>query len=634
MKSIPMKSQRTFPWAKASPIIAGCLSLAGLLLYAGLSWGHAHGQVSVIDEGLYLYKGLLFAAGEFKPFQDFGPLTNHMPLSFLIPGYVQRLFGPGIRTGRMMAIALGLLMLIGLWLVTKRLAGHWWAGAAIWTVTTNSALIKVYSQAISQVLVACMLVWVLVLITGRGRSLWQILLGVLLASLLFLTRINMAPVLPLVIAYVFWQYGKKPGLIALLLGSTAVIIGHAAYWPDILKLWAKWIPEAISPFLNAYRLPTGVIPFWNPSMGLSNRIGSLRLSLQMHFIPFVGAFGATFFLALKSYRSKDRQDIRSGWLIVSLFLILFLAHALASLGLNYCVYCLRNYLAFFSPIGLILLGIFGRKAASIVPKSTSMRLIVSLMVVPFLLGFPLGPRLSETLLETDVTRISALSLQPGTHKLSVLLENYFGLTGVALDRIGQFMIYAMLILIPLIAVIVSRFFSKRDRQPDKLAVNSLIPGLVALFVLEIGMANAYFGTGYYDYDCGEDVIKANEDVGEYLDEKVPEESTVYWGVGRSPVPLLYLSNRDVFPSQLNGDYTYMLSGDSGVLEKFGYWDSRLAESWLLEADYVLVEERVYSDLFSFGFDREHYDEITPTPRTDPCRKDSAIMIFRDLDGLE
>ena len=72
------------------------LALLGGLAYLIHAWGHVHGQVSVIDEGLYLFKGFQFALGNYQPFQDYGPLTNHMPLSspggcklFLVLDFVQ-----------------------------------------------------------------------------------------------------------------------------------------------------------------------------------------------------------------------------------------------------------------------------------------------------------------------------------------------------------------------------------------------------------------------------------------------------------------------------------------------------------------------------------------------------------------
>jgi hypothetical protein len=330
----------------------------------------------------------------------------------------------------------------------------------------------------------------------------------------------------------------------------------------------------------------------------------------------------------ESWRNK------SGWLFVSLFGILFIAHTAASLGFNYCVYCLRNYMAFFSPIGLILLGMFGRKIGKFNSLGKVLLLLLALMLIPFSLGFTLGDKLTENLLSIDVTKIKAMLPQSGTYQLHLLLENKFALPIDRLQIAGQGLIYALLIIVPLLAIFIERFTEKRPVRGGISFLGSFRTGLIALLILELTLANAYFSTGYLDFDCGKNVIQAHEVVGEYLATKIPEESRIYWGVGRSPVPLLYLPNRHVFPSQLNGDYTYMLSGESSVLEKFGYWDSQLAEAWLLEADYVLVEERVYSELFSLGFDHEIYDEITRTALTDPCRADSAIMIFRNLHGLE
>jgi len=63
----------------------------------------------------------------------------------------------------------------------------------------------------SQGLIACMLVWILVLILGPNRPLWQLLLGTALAGLLVLTRVNLSPVLLATLAYIFWEHKKTAG---------------------------------------------------------------------------------------------------------------------------------------------------------------------------------------------------------------------------------------------------------------------------------------------------------------------------------------------------------------------------------------------------------------------------------------
>jgi hypothetical protein len=161
----------------AAPWLAGSLALAGGVLFLVQSWIYAHTQASLLDEGAYLLKGYLFASGQYWPYQDYGPWTNHMPLAFLIPGYVQELFGPGLRTGRYLAIVLSLLILIGIWIVVQRLGGKWWAALAVWALALNPAVIKLYSLANSQSLLACMFVWTMVLVLGEARPTWQLLGG-------------------------------------------------------------------------------------------------------------------------------------------------------------------------------------------------------------------------------------------------------------------------------------------------------------------------------------------------------------------------------------------------------------------------------------------------------------------------
>ena len=130
---------------KSIPWLASLLGVLGGLVYVIQSWFYAHTQVSILDEGAYLLKGYLFATGKYQPFQDFGMYTNHMPFSFLIPGWVQALFGPGLRTGRYLAITLGVMMLIGLWVISCRLGNRWWAAILIWLLALNAPL-SIYSS--------------------------------------------------------------------------------------------------------------------------------------------------------------------------------------------------------------------------------------------------------------------------------------------------------------------------------------------------------------------------------------------------------------------------------------------------------------------------------------------------------
>ncbi len=176
---------------------------------------YAHQMPSRVDEGSFLIKGYDYVKGIYQPFQDYGPWTNNMPLAYYIPGLAQVLFGPGLQTGRYFAIFVGLLMLLGLWLTVRRLRGKWWALLAILFIALNPALIKTYVQAVSQVIVACLVTWALYFLIDEKRSLLQIGLGAFFCALATLTRQNMIFLMVFVVLYAYFLFGKKAGWVAL-----------------------------------------------------------------------------------------------------------------------------------------------------------------------------------------------------------------------------------------------------------------------------------------------------------------------------------------------------------------------------------------------------------------------------------
>jgi hypothetical protein len=167
----------------ASNRTAILLALAGVVLYSTFSVGYAFTQISTIDEGLYQYKGYLFASGTYHPFQEYGPRTLYGPLAYLIPGYVQLAFGPSLLAGRLFGVITGILAIVGLWLVARRLGGYWWGTVAVWAIAINPGVIRNYSFGVPQGLVACFLMWTLVLCLKRNRSNWQIIAGTVLAGI-------------------------------------------------------------------------------------------------------------------------------------------------------------------------------------------------------------------------------------------------------------------------------------------------------------------------------------------------------------------------------------------------------------------------------------------------------------------
>ncbi len=608
------------------PSIAALAALLGGLVLLGHLYGHVHGLQSVTDEGLYLYKGFLFASGRYVPFQDNGPWTNHMPLSFLIPGWVQQIFGLGLRTGRYYAMGVTLLLALGLWVVTRRLSGRWMAAGAVWFLALNVALVKMYSQAISQGLVAMMLIWIMALALGERRRLWQLVLASILAGLILLTRLNLLPLLPLLVLYIIWQNGWRAGLIAGAAGFVVVIIGHALYWPDILKIWAKWLPAALTPFLEAWRVSPIAEAIWNPPLTTGAQLSSLLISLRQHMLPLLGVLFAWLSWPTPSLLRRPDPTAKMVYFLTAVFGVLFAIHAWAALANNYCIFCLRIYITFFSLLGLLLFAVTLKPWFGILSLRRRVSIIVVLLVTALALGSYNLNEIGRSLAATQLPRVASLRLWPGSMALSVFLYNKFGMPyPTAVQNLATgWLVITILLAVSLAILIVWNIL----RRPPGLVSRGLYASFTGLTIVWMLGQGIMTGNTYTSYDCGDDVIGSYETVGAYLRENLPADALIYWVGGRSPVTLLYLPEARIFPAQLNGVYTFHQGGTPDDLLRFGYWNQELAYRWLGEADFVLVEESLINSELGRLLTLEDYVEISPAPTVLDCRPDSSIHIYR------
>jgi len=505
-----MKLSRLLKQVEKRPWIASLLAVLGGLIYLILSLVYAHTQTSILDEGAYLLKGYLFAIGKYRPFQDYGPWTNHMPFSYLIPGWVQVVFGTGLRTGRYLAVALGLGMLVGLWLIANRLGNRWWATALIWLIALNAPVLRVYSVMTSQVLVSCILVWMLVFILGPDRPKWQIHMGVILAGILMLTRINMSPVLPLVLAYVFWEHGIITGLWATLTGMLAIGLGHALFWPEILKIWAIWSPIDF-PFLEFWKFPPAPKPLWSPNVSLNGRLLSFLLNLRIHFTPIVGLLMTTLMWPPKRVWRLAWRYRAAVFLWVS-FIFLFAIHAWASLGKSYCVYCLPNYLMFFQLLGFLFICVALNSWDSMKVLYKSWLSIPLMVVISTGIGYSgiigkqitgtwIGGRLAELVdlfWNIQVPRIREMHIIPGSGPLWGILSNKFG--WVEKDIIDGTLLLVLLLLGWIVLFLLRKWFEKHIRPLTRMNVSS--SAILVIVFLMIGTAlNLRIGFVPQESDC-------------------------------------------------------------------------------------------------------------------------------------
>lgn len=616
---------RTF--VEQRPWISTLAAVLGMVVFLVQALYYAHYFDVTMDEGTYLMKGLLFLRGDYRPFEDYGPWTNKMPLAFLIPGAAQMIFGAGLRTGRYFSVFLSMLMLVGTWLAARRLAGRWWAALVVGVMAVSSGAIVYTSQAISQVISACLLAWMMVLVLGGDRPVWQVLLGAALGTLTVMTRQNLLPVVPVLILYIFWQYGRRTGWLAV--GVSAVLLGgfHALYWPDIIKIWLPWTPKFIIEWFDLSRFSIG---------GLKS-IAAVNLSFWTRFQVFWEGFRIYFAMltgvVIGLLNWPRRQDwkspaaFKSAVLLLVLFAVLFASHLWAALMNDYCIYCYSGYIAFFAPIGLILVILLASQPRQRQPGWLAQLLMLgSLVIIAGGTGLNAYKMFGDWLMKMSVPRVRDLTIQAGTIELWKLFENKFSWGYEFLERLlpGLFVAGVTLIFIILFALVYFIWLRRKT--------NAAFATLVSIVLVTAGSLFSLFpmpGGAKSELYCQEDVIAAHEKVGAYLREAIPQGALVYWENDVSPLPLLYMGEVRLFPAQLNHEHNRRNGGDPDKLARLGYWNEELALEWSGQADYLLIADLMVEDLRQKGIIQAGMDEQQPAPQLMQCRRQSIIHIFQN-----
>jgi hypothetical protein len=604
------------------------LTIAGFIVYILQAIDTARTKTSFLDEGLYVYKGWLFATGKYTPFQDYGLWTNHAVLSFLIPGYIQKWFGPGLDVARYFMIVLAILTLLGIWIFARRWGGRWWAAGAVWVIALNPAEIKLYTLALSEGLIAVMLAWMLVLTVGVKRPLWQIMLGSGLAGLMILTRENLIFVLPLLFLYVLWQYGWKVGFLALASGLLVFAIGTLWYWPDVLKLWAVRLPSRGIPVLSDFR-PSG--------MGSTERVEPTEtpntyrlflyfwLTFRLHFVALVSAVVAWLLWPFrKGFYFTERM--RAAIFLSVLLVVLLAAHMQASIFGNFCVSCILLYVGYFDFIGFLLLVVAHRfLVKDLSPFRRTLVLAIGAITIVSI-GFTTHEDLSANFAKAMIARLL-------DSYVWTALRYITGLPQLLLFRV----IFVLLVSILVVVLFAIGLIWTRRFYPDRRLWSRKVglTGVTALLILGLILSpTKVLGKGNDFFDCdGSNVLASYAKAGEYLRSVIPPGSQVYWD-GRIDAIFLYLPDVKIYPPQLNNTHSFFTGGNPDALLRTGLWNDVLAKQWLAEADYVLIEAGLKQDWEMKILNSDQYVALKPSPKPEKCRWQSAILVYKRVGSSE
>ena len=609
------------------PYLIELITLIGLIFYLGQSWYFANSLDSIGDEGSYLYKGYMFARGDYYPFQEYTFWTNKAPLSFLIPGYIQLWFGPGLREARYFAIFLGFLMMVAIWIVAQRLGGKAWAAVAVWVFALAFSQISVYSEAVSQGLVACMLAWMFVFTLGeRGRPLWQLVLGSALSVFIVMTRQNMAVVPVFLVAYIFWQYGARAGWWALATTAVLFIGFHLYYWPGILQIWAPWLPRSLTPFMDPYRISAQLTQtdFVFDASQLS-RFQSFATGLHDHFFVFLGSLSA---LILWPKRDAWKSDAQLKMAVFSgvTFFTLFLMHALASLPTSYCVHCFSAYQAFYTTAGLFFIIVVFSNGLTYSPLRLSLLLVVVLVFAASmglyyfqswgdrLLDHVPVPRLNRLLRRGEFSTVSLRDLLANVFDLPTDLQKRIAAVGggLFLGLVVIFLVWAL-----------HRFIRQKLWGGSYSFVNVLLPFALLVGVLFPVALNERAG----EVGCSGNFLTYYEQAGRSFADLLTPGSVVYWrGSGRHLAFMLYVDNVKLFLPQIHAGGGYA-AGKSQELLRLGLYNEELDHQWRQSADILVIWPTYMTKEFRDFFAQPEYEKV-PFEMGNLAQCEDVLLVYR------
>jgi hypothetical protein len=247
-------------------------------------------------------------------------------------------------------------------------------------------------------------------------------------------------------------------------------------------------------------------------------------------------------------------------------------------------------------------------------------MIVATLVIAAGIGYSLLDLVGPSLLEFPVPRMRGGEFLPGTTFLADFLKNKFLFGLPTIKRIISTTLGFVfgLILLTILYFISSRMNAKQI-YARLLANIFLLIGIIAFPILNTGSGK----------DCDEDLILANERLGEHLAKVIPANSLVYWEGGLSFTPMVYVPSARIFPPQINDGYTFRKGGDADLLYYFSHWNEELNQQWLENADVIIVEGRRYLNMKDY-LNPQIFEEYPSPPFAQSCRSGSELRIFHRL----
>jgi hypothetical protein len=346
-------------------------------------------------------------------------------------------------------------------------------------------------------------------------------------------------------------------------------------------------------------------------------------------IPLILLLVGFIYWIQKSHR-KHTEKYRLALMLFFSFILLWIGHAWASLANNYCVYCYSPYFSFFSVLGLILGVMTLAEWTHSVKKWTEWCLIG--LIILFIVGcvfFSLSGNVWLQVMRTEVHKMNGLQVENATIQIWKLISDKFSIDySVLLEKydtvFGNVKIIVGLVMCLFASISAGVWVIVHKGKNQGASFGKIF---VVSVLIVISIFNAFINWNdivINNKGCG-DIIDEIESTGEALKQYVKSEELVYWDGGNLALPLIYITGIKIFPALLNGAYSHRIGGDGQELQKYGFWNDALAESWKEEAAVLLVTGRQYQG----PSDEWSSPQIGTIPPMFACLPNSNIFVLRN-----
>jgi hypothetical protein len=402
------------------------------------------------------------------------------------------------------------------------------------------------------------------------------------------------------------------------------------YWPDMLYITLARVPIPVSKVIPDVRPPAAIYGEAERTVKLEVRTDYRMflyfwLTFRLHFMTLVSAVVVWLLWPFrKGFYFTGRM--RAAIFLSILLIILTYAHMQASIGSDVCVSCILLYIGYFDFVGFLLLVVAQRFLVRDLSVIRRTLVLAAGAIIILSIGSTTHEDLSADFAKAMIERLDQVYLWNA-------LLNFTGVPHLRLFR-STFVILVSILVVALFALGLlwtRRFYTDRQvwaRKVGLIGVNALlILGLILSPTKVLGKGNDFF-------ECdGSNVLASYEEAGKYLRRVIPPGSQVYWD-GRLDAIFLYLPDVKIYPAQLNHTHSFFIGGDTDALLRIGLWNDVLARQWLTETDYVLIEAGLKQDWVMEILESDKYVKLKPAPKTEKCRWQSAILVYKRVDSPE